>query len=204
MIHKKIFTTKNAVEHEYIDSISSLGISFDACFCSVLAKVKGVYDLIEIWQEVVNTSPSSKLVIIGEGPESSNLPKAIKSRSLENRIILTGFLTEDEKIKMIKSSKLFVFPSHNEGWGIVVTEAMSCGVPVICYDLPVYNVYSGGIVKVQLGDTKQMAKSILNLLTAENQRLLLGEKAKHVSRTLNWDNIAADQFKVFNHVTNSN
>ena len=41
----------------------------------------------------------------------------------------------------MKSSKLFIFPSYEEGWGISITEAMACGLAVVCYDLKAYDVF---------------------------------------------------------------
>jgi glycosyltransferase involved in cell wall biosynthesis len=196
----KICLTKNAVELDYIDSIESKGTSFDACFCGALSKIKGVYDLVEVWEEIIKYHPNSRLVIIGEGEEYDNLLHIIKCKSLEKNILIEGFLEEEQKILKIKSSKLFVFPSYQEGWGIIVMEAMACGIPVVSYDLSAYGFFGGGIVKIPVGDKKQMARSIIELLVDEERRIVLANQAKEASKLVNWNDIATEEFRRINNL----
>ena len=193
--NERIHLTKNAVDHELIGSIKCKDLRFEACFCGILSKTKGVYDLIEIWQEILKSRPDSKLVIIGEGPEQGKIWSIIKAKSLEKNILLTGFLDEEQKISTMKSSKLFLFPSYQEGWGIVVMEAMACGVPVVSYDLSAYEAFAAGIVKVPIGEKKQMAGSILNLLADEGVRKALARDAEEASTLLNWNDISREEYK---------
>ena len=191
----RIYLTKNAVEHAYIDSIKPSNTNYDACFCGIISKMKGVYDLVEIWEGVIKSGTTSKLLIIGEGPELDNLVTLIQSRSLDKNIFVAGFLTEEQKIANIKSSKVFVFPSYQEGWGIVVLEAMACEVPVVCYNLAAYDVFADGIVKASVGDKKKMVTAVLKLLQDEKTRSALAKKAKEASRKLNWQDIAAEELE---------
>ena len=43
-----------------------------------------------------------------------------------------------DALSVVKSVLVFVFPSHEEGWGIAICEAMACGLAVVAYDLPAY------------------------------------------------------------------
>jgi glycosyltransferase involved in cell wall biosynthesis len=191
----KIFVTGNGIEQEVIDSIKVNAKGFDGCFCGRLTSTKGVYDLIDVWEGVLKYFPQSKLVIIGNGPEYDNMLKVIRNKALEKSITLTGFISEEKKFSIIKSCKIFISASYEEGWGIAVSEAMACGLAVVCYNLSAYEVFGDAINKIEIGNKQKMVQTILDLLTDENKRIALSDKAKEFSRLLNWDNISTRELK---------
>jgi glycosyltransferase involved in cell wall biosynthesis len=192
----RITIMRNGIEHELIESVKAGHKKYEASFCGRLVKRKGIYDLLDIWNDVVKHFPEGKLVIIGKGEEYNGLRKAIDKNGLEKNIILTGYAPDTEKIGFFKSSKVFVYPSYEESWGITVTEAMACGLPVICYDLSAFNFLRLGIVKLDTGNKKLMATSIINLLRDDNQRAELGRSAKEESKKLDWEEISKDELDV--------
>jgi glycosyltransferase involved in cell wall biosynthesis len=199
----KIFVTGNGVERESIDSIKSNGSEFDGCFCGRLTAIKGVYDLLDIWKRVLEFFPQARLVIIGNGPEYYKLSRMAKNKGLEKSIILTGFISEEKKFSTIKSSKIFISASYEEGWGIAVSEAMACGLAVVCYNLSAYKIFGDAIIKVQRGNKEEVIQAIIDLLTDENKRVSLANKAKEVSKSLDWDNISTEELKQINNLLNS-
>jgi glycosyltransferase involved in cell wall biosynthesis len=72
-----------------------------------------------------------RLIIIGDGPEGDNLQMLAERLNLHGNIEFRGFLDNTEVYSHMKSSKVFVFPSTFEGFGMVVAEAMACGLPVV-------------------------------------------------------------------------
>jgi len=69
------------------------------------------------------------------------------------------------EFQVLKSSKIFILPSYNESWALVVCEAMACGLPVVAYDLPVFEeVYKKGMILIPIGDIDKFAGAILKLL----------------------------------------
>ncbi len=56
----------------------------------------------------------------------------VKELNLEDKVIFTGFISEEEKPYLMAGARAFVFPSLYEGFGIPVLEAMNLGVPVVC------------------------------------------------------------------------
>jgi len=194
----RIFVTKNGVDHEFINSIQIGSNHFDGCFCGSLDKRKGIYDLLYVWQTVLTHFPNSKLVIIGEGPEFTKLSRIIREKRLEQRIILTGYLSEEQKISTMKSSKLFIFPSYEEGWGIAVTEAMACGLAVLCYDLEAYRAFANGVIRIQVGKKEMLAKAVDDLLSDKNKLYSASSKAKEAAKGLNWDSIAENELQQIN------
>jgi glycosyltransferase involved in cell wall biosynthesis len=192
---EKIFVTRNGIEYNFINSVKQEDKKFDGCFCGVLDKRKGVYDLLDIWQKVITHFPVAKLVVIGKGPESTRLTNEIKNKNLQENITLTGYLPEDQKISVMKSSKTFIFPSYEEGWGIALSEAMACGLPAVCYRLAAYDVFGDGIIKVDVGNKEIMASAVIDLLANQTKQKSLGDRAKEATRSLDWDDIATEELK---------
>jgi len=194
----RICVIGNGLDHEFIDSIQSSSIRLDGCFCGRLIKRKGVYDLISVWEGVLRKLPKSKLAIIGQGLEYERLKQLISKRGLEDSVTLTGYLTEEEKISIMKSSKIFLFPSYEEAWGIAISEAMACQLAVVGYDLPAYSVFGEGIRKVPKGDTEEFTSNVLELLIDQDARSDLALKGrKHIAK-FTWDRIAQEEIQSIN------
>ena len=74
-----------------------------------------------------------KLTLIGKGPEKERLEKLTKILQVEEAVEFIDWMTRSELDTYFASSSVFLFPSH-EGAGMVVPEALSFGLPVICFD----------------------------------------------------------------------
>jgi len=70
------------------------------------------------------------LILIGEGKEKNKYLKYIGEHNVKN-VFFEGFVQKEDIVKYYKSADVFVLPSLNEVWGLVVNEAMACGLPVI-------------------------------------------------------------------------
>ncbi|MEN7549950.1 glycosyltransferase [Rapidithrix thailandica] len=74
-----------------------------------------------------------KLIIVGAGPEFPLLQKLVRENNIENQVQFIHWVERKELLKLYKNASAFLFPSH-EGAGMVVAEALSFGLPVICLD----------------------------------------------------------------------
>lgn len=103
-------------------------------FLSRIHPKKGIEYLIEAWERL---EPSIKLnweiEIAGNGDKDyiQKLNTIIVSKSLDECIKITGPQFGEDKINTYHNADLFVLPTHSENFGIVIAEALSCGVPVI-------------------------------------------------------------------------
>jgi glycosyltransferase involved in cell wall biosynthesis len=93
-----------------------------------LEKVKNQQLLIKAFSKLTNKN--SRLILVGDGRERSNLEQLIEDVNCKDRIEMVGFSPEPETY--LAQSDLFVLPSLSEGFGIAVLEAMSQGVPSLC------------------------------------------------------------------------
>ncbi len=98
---------------------------------------KGAFDLIEIFNQVAKKNNKVRLIMLGgsSGADKSKLEKLIKDYSLGDRIRYLGFVDEITKNKILSESKALVLPSKEEGFGIVIMEALALRTPAVCYDL---------------------------------------------------------------------
>ena len=92
---------------------------------------KNQTDLIKAFTNVFQDNENVNLSILGNGPEYENLKKEIEVNSMQKQITLYGFATRDEVLKELQSSNAFVLSSDYETFGVVLIEAMSCGLPVV-------------------------------------------------------------------------
>ena len=87
--------------------------------------------LINAMKYVHEKDPNIHLTIVGDGIEKSKLQLQIHSSHLENTVTLTGWLSQPEIAKLYYDSSLFVMTSKTEAFGLVLSEAMSYGLPCL-------------------------------------------------------------------------
>lgn len=165
---------------------------FEACFLGGFRPSKGIFDLVPIWRRVVSRLPTAKLLVIGGGIERyvSKLKDEIHRTGLSNNIILSGVLPQPKLFASLKKCKVFISPSHEEGWGIVIGEALAAGLPVIAYNLPAYTQYGSNLEKVPMGEIGLFSDRIISLLENEEKYNERKEKGIEFARGLGWEEAA--------------
>jgi len=138
---EKIKLIYNSIDIEKIKELSkeSLETKYQKIFeypviinIGSLIRQKGQWHLIRAFREAKNRIKDLKLVILGEGELESYLKGLVKNLDLEKDVYFLGW--QKNPFKFLVKSKLFVFPSLWEGFGIAILEAMACGLPVISSD----------------------------------------------------------------------
>ena len=127
----------NGIDCGHIDAISPSPNISDIIFAGRFIKEKNV-DLIIAAVDILRTEISDiRAVIVGDGPEKDALHRLVRERQLERNVTFTGFFDDpDAVIALMKASKVFVFPSIREGFGMAALEAMACGLPVVTVNHP--------------------------------------------------------------------
>jgi glycosyltransferase involved in cell wall biosynthesis len=156
---KPIFVLPAGFDAAFIDGIPAekkdpaLG-----CFVGRMVSQKGIFDLLRVMPELARTNPEFKLVMAGTGPEREAFAAEVQRLKLTN-IELAGFISEAEKISLLKRSTYFFFPSYEEGWGIALAEALYCECRCLCYELPHYRSVFGELpVYARLGDAADLLR----------------------------------------------
>jgi len=97
-----------------------------------LVSRKGLNRLLEIVSRI--SEPKLKLLIIGNGPLEQELREQVSQLGIIDKVVFCGFVDEDRKYQLLKVSDIYVSTSQHEGFGLVFLEAMSTGLPIVCYD----------------------------------------------------------------------
>lgn len=130
-----------------------------ACFIGRMVSQKGIFDLLKVMAELAVSHPDLRLVMMGTGPERDFFVSEIQRLKLTN-IQLAGFVSEEEKIVLLKKSAYFFFPSYEEGWGIALAEALYCECRCLCYQLPHYpSIFGDFPAYVRLGDPEDFVRA---------------------------------------------
>lgn len=131
-------------------------------------KVKRIEDVVKVFAKVAPHVPS-KLLLIGDGPERTNIELLCRETGFCDRVT---FLGKQEQIEEILSvCDLFLLTSETESFGLAALEAMACEVPVISTNaggIPEVNIQGVTGFLSDVGDVDDMAKNALNLLTNED------------------------------------
>lgn len=161
-------------------------------------EVKRVEDTIYILQEVVN-KVDTKLLLIGDGPERVRCERLCRDLGLCDRTIFVG--KQSAIPELIAACDVFLLPSQSESFGLAALEAMACGLPVVATS-------SGGIPELvvqgetgyiaEMGDTKRMAKYVVEILTNEKRRTTMAEASlKRARNVFGVDNIVPMYEKLY-------
>lgn len=164
---------------------------------------KGIPDLFKVWQLVYSRHPDWHLYLYGEVDEdydyacreAQHLGKNIHVNKSTNRIF-----------EKYRESSIFVLTSIYEPFGLVMPEAMSCGLPVVAFDCPYgpANVISDGedgfLIKKR--DIQSFANHLCLLIEDEKLRLQMGKKAIASSQKYAADNIMPEWKDLFESLIN--
>ena len=133
------------IDIDLIDSVAPGPKRYDGVFLGRIHPNKGIFDALDVWRLVVNIRKSARLAIIGGGDKE--LITLVKKRILEYDLVenvdYLGFIENDLVVYgIMKSSKSFIFADHEAGWSLAACEAMACGLPIVGYDLQIFDRYS--------------------------------------------------------------
>lgn len=98
-------------------------------------RFKGYDEIIEILPRLVRKIPNLVYLLGGNGPDRPRLEQKARNLGVAEHIVFTGMIEEVEKPDHFRLADVYVMPSRGEGFGIVLLEAMACGIPVVASKL---------------------------------------------------------------------
>lgn len=159
---------------------------------------KGFDMLIDSWRLVAKKHPDWKLKIYGNGNKESFLNQIASNGNLESCILYDAVPNLSDKLS---EGSVFAFSSRFEGFGMVITEAMACGLPPVAFACPCgpKDIINNGIdgFLTNPGDIDTLAEKINYLIENEGLRKEMGKKARNRAERFRIELIAQEWDSLF-------
>jgi glycosyltransferase involved in cell wall biosynthesis len=127
------------------ESVPAPAREFDAVWIGRVHRQKGIDDLLATLEFLARRLENFRAIFIGNVKDA--LAPEIAKRGLEKHVTFSGFVSEEEKIRLFKASRVFLMPSRHEGSPRVVGESIIANTPVVGYDIPNYRPVFGNFVR---------------------------------------------------------
>lgn len=192
-----VFTAPNAVDNNlYTNGAAQIRAQPDLprstlalperyfLFVGRLVPEKGVFDLLDAYGRLaVEIRERVALVLVGEGGARGELE--MKARTIApGRIMFRGFKQRNQLIAEYALAELFIFPTHTDPWGLVVNEAMACGLPVIVTDVAgcskdlIEEDGNGYVVPAR--DPAELARAMAAIVCNRERRARMGKRSLEI------------------------
>ena len=155
-----------------------------------MRKYKRPVDVIGIFEQVQKEVPNTKLILIGSGPELTNVKKMVDSKGIRDSVNFTGRVTDEQLASMVSSSWINLHTSQTEGWGYSILESSASGTPTVAYSVPgVVDAIEDGMngIKVRDNDIDAFVNAVLKILKDPKP---LWESSRKVALKYSWDDTA--------------
>ena len=144
-----------------------------------------------------------QLVVVGQDLwYAQNIYQAVQELSVDDKVIFTGYVDDEELPLLYNAADLFVYPSLFEGFGIPVLEAMRCGTPTVTSNtssLP--EVIGHSALSFDPYNVDAIADVIYSIVVDEERRKMLGKQCLQRSQVFSWEDTAKRLIRVFEGVT---
>ncbi|KKQ75898.1 MAG: Glycosyltransferase [Candidatus Woesebacteria bacterium GW2011_GWB1_38_5b] len=158
---------------------------FDLCFIgSVENNRKGILEYVNVSENLAKTGRVKSALIITPSRSLDYLATIISNREL---FVVRQNLSQQNVNLCLNQSRVFLFPTHAESFGLVIGEAMRAGVPAVISDIPEMKVWEGLAFLTQ--DYASQVRVILENYTRVRQKLLQNVRSSHLLN-MTWENVA--------------
>lgn len=160
--------------------------------------------LIEILRSLRERGNDAALIIVGEGPEKVKIQEKINEHDLQKFVCFPGFLRAQDKINHYAIADVFVFPSNNEGFVLVVLEALAAGLPLV---VPKDKAFPEAVKDGDNGflavpnDLSDWVNKLEKLLTNKKLREKFGVNSrKRAEQEFDWRQMSKRNIKIYEKI----
>ncbi len=176
---------------------------FLVLFIGRLVREKGVQTLIDAAPDILTAFPNTRFVVAGKGPLSADLQRQAASLGVSGNFRFTGFISDEERNRLLQFADVAVFPSLYEPFGIVALEAMVAGTPVVAADVGglrdvVIHEHNG--LRMYSGDSASLALQVQQLLACPDLSARLAQQARSDAAKYDWNEIAKLTGQIYRRV----
>jgi glycosyltransferase involved in cell wall biosynthesis len=168
---------------------------------------KNLKGLLRAFERIIGEEKNIFLVITGkkEGfiKGDKEIFKILNNRYLKDRVIFTGYMSNEDLPLLYNLADIFVFPSLYEGFGLPPLEAMACGCPSIVSKItPLMEICGDAVYYVDPYDVEDMAKGIMKVLKDNNLKEEMKRKGYERVNNFSWEKSAIEHLKLINEIFN--
>ncbi|TME96115.1 MAG: glycosyltransferase [Chloroflexi bacterium] len=145
-----------------------------------------------------------RLVVAGDGDEGyvAHLRRIAREQSGGERVVFTGWVAGAEKLAVLRGAAVLALPSHQENFGLVVVEALSCGVPVLVS--PHVNladdIQAAGAGWVVPLDAPRLEAGLVEVMALPEERQCRGSAGRDLAARFSWPQVAAELTQLYRRV----
>jgi glycosyltransferase involved in cell wall biosynthesis len=163
-------------------------------FLGTLEPRKDAVTLLRAFALWRNKPPAEEVKLVIAGGRGWGYPDVLrtcKSLRLDEAVLFTGFIDEEDLPDLYRGAELFVYPSLSEGFGLPILEAMACGVPVITSNVSSMPEVAGqAAVLIEPREPEALAAAIASVLSDEALRGWLREQGLGRAKAFSWPDVA--------------
>ncbi len=167
-IKQQLFQSHLCVDNQRFINCPQLDKKYDLMFSGQFVERKMPFFFVDVCKEILKKYKTLKVLILGEGKLKSEIIDSLKYWNID--FYYPGFVQQQDLPKYYKQSKIFLFPTKSDPWGVVANEACAAGLPIITTpysgvaDEIVIHNYNGYVIDA---DIKKWGQYIDNLLSDE-------------------------------------
>ena len=175
-------------------------------FVGRLVEKKGLSYLLKAMPSILRSHPGAKLTIVGSGPEETSLRGEAATLGLADQVDFAGPIENSRLPSLYREAEIVVFPSSvaqggdQEGFGLVLVEALGCECAVVATDLPAVRdiiIHGTTGLLVPEKNVEMLARAIIALLGDSELRTALGREGRRfVVARYDWT-VIADRYGRF-------
>ena len=171
---------------------------------------KGSIDLVEALAQLSRMPAVNRPVLVVVGGHSFQDHRPYRDRVLARAaelgvefgrdVVVVGTVSGDELVGWYHAADAFVFPSVKEGWGMVILEAMTAGLPVVASDIPVFREFlrdGENALLARVGDPHALAAALRYVCGDAGLRERLGRAGPTTAARYTWEACAAQHSRVY-------
>lgn len=166
---------------------------------------KNLVRLIDAFDSIHGLFPSTQLVVTGQARwQSSAVYDRVKSLGLEQHIVFTGYVPDQDLALLYNAAQVFVYVSLYEGFGLPIVEAMACGTPVITSRCSSMAETAGeAALQVDPYSVADIAEAIREVLSNQNLRRTLSVRGIAQASRFSWLDTARQTLEVYQSIARS-
>jgi glycosyltransferase involved in cell wall biosynthesis len=169
-------------------------------YLGTLEPRKNIKRLIKAFNKVKKSD--TKLVIAGgKGWLYDDIFELVKTLNLENEIIFTGYVDEEDIVPLYNAATVFVYPSLYEGFGLPPLEAMACGTPVITSNVSsLPEVVGEAAITIDPYNIEDISSAIRKVLNSEKLKENLSKKGIQQSKKFSWKKTTEETLNLYREI----